>query len=99
MEEAIAACRIEMTVGDRQGDLAQRSESPDGSSFKPVPFRDRLFEIAYDVDRKPLGFELKLDDFDVGFEPGTEQATKFVSKVRLDRSGRGYQGQAATRSR
>src|SRR5262249_53052965 len=36
-----------------------------------------------DVDRKPLGFKLKLDDFDVGFEPGTEQATKFVSQVRL----------------
>ena len=39
--------------------------------------------MVYDVDRKPLGFELKLDDFDVGFEPGTEQATHFESKVRL----------------
>jgi hypothetical protein len=35
------------------------------------------------VDRKPLGFELKLDDFDMDFEPGTEQPTHFVSKVRL----------------
>ena len=59
------------------------------ASFKPVPFGDRLFEIAYDVDRKPLGFELKLDKFEVGFEPGTEQATKFVSNVRLTDSAEG----------
>ncbi len=41
----------------------------------------------YDVDRKPLGFELKLDDFDMGFEPGTEQPTHFVSEVRLTDPG------------
>ncbi len=85
MEEAVPASLIEMTVGDTTREIwIQRSEAPDGSSFKPVPFGDRLFEIAYDVDRKPLGFDLKLDKFEVGFEPGTEQATKFVSKVRLD---------------
>ncbi len=84
MEEAIPASLIEMTVGDTTREIwIQRSESPDGSSYKPVPFGDRLFEIAYDVDRRPLGFDLKLDKFEVGFEPGTEQATKFVSNVRL----------------
>jgi ResB-like family len=38
----------------------------------------------YDVDRKPLGFDLKLDDFDMDFEPGTVQPTHFVSEVRLN---------------
>jgi hypothetical protein len=90
MEEAIPASLIEMTVGDVSREIwIQRGESPDGASFKPVPFGDRLFEIAYDVDRKPLGFELKLEKFEVGFEPGTEQATKFVSKVRLTDSAEG----------
>ena len=85
MEEAMPASLIEMTVGGISHEIwIQRSESPEGSSFKPVPFGDRLFEIAYDVDRRPLGFDLKLDKFEVGFEPGTEQATKFVSNVRLD---------------
>ncbi len=84
MEEAIPASLIELTVGDTTREIwIQRSESPDGSSYKPVPFGDRLFEIAYDVDRRPLSFDLKLDKFEVGFEPGTEQATKFVSNVRL----------------
>ena len=84
MEEAIPASLIEMTVGDiTQPIWIHGSESPDGSSYKPVLFGDRLFEIAYGVDRRPLGFDLKLDKFEVGFEPGTEHPTKFVSNVRL----------------
>src|SRR5262249_12053886 len=61
----------------------QRSESTDSPPFKPVSFGDRLLEIAYDVDRRPLEFELALDKFDIGFEPGTEQPTKYVSHGRL----------------
>jgi len=84
MDEAVPASLIEMTVGDITREIwIQRSESPDGPSFKPVPFGDRLFEIAYDVDRRPLGFDVKLDKFKVGFAPGTEHPTKFVSNVRL----------------
>ena len=86
-----------MTVGERdQGDLAQPLAEP-----RPARRRSssrsatRSTQITYDVDRKPLGFELKLDDFDVGFEPGTEQATQFVSKVRLTDKSRGDQGPAA----
>jgi len=85
MEDAIPASLLELTVGDTTREIwIQRSESLESPSFKPVPVGDKLYEIAYDVDRRPLGFELKLDDFEVGFEPGTEQATKFVSKVRLN---------------
>ncbi len=97
MEEAIAAALLELTVGDTTREIwIQRSEGLDTPAFKPVPFGDRLFEIAYDVDRRPLGFELRLEDFDVGFEPGTEQATRFVSKVRLNDSTRGVKDQAHT---
>lgn len=84
IEEAVPASLIEMTVGDVTREIwIQRSENSEGPAFKPVPFGDRLFEIAYDVSRRPLDFELKLDKFERDFEPGTEQPTKFVSKVRL----------------
>jgi hypothetical protein len=90
MEEAVPASLIEMTVGDKTKEIwLQRQEAPEGPSFKPIAIGDRFYEIAYDVDRRPLGFELKLEDFEVGFEPGTEQATKFVSKVRLSDSSEG----------
>ena len=97
MEEAVPASLLEMTVGDKTKEIwIQRSEAPEGPSFKPVPFGDQLYEIAYDVDRRPLGFELKLDDFEVGFEPGTEQATKFVSKVRLTDQSEGIKDKPYT---
>jgi hypothetical protein len=84
MDDGIPACLLEMTVGDVTREVwVQRSESSDTPPYKPVTFGDRLFEIAYDTDRRPLDFELKLDKFDIGFEPGTEQPTKFVSHVRL----------------
>ncbi|HKM55150.1 MAG TPA: cytochrome c biogenesis protein ResB [Isosphaeraceae bacterium] len=97
MDEAVPASLLEMTVGDVTREIwIQRSESPDGPSFKPVPFGDRLFEIAYDVDRMPLGFEIKLDKFEVGFEPGTEQATKFVSNVGLSDASEDIKAQPCT---
>ncbi len=84
MDDGIAACRAEMTVGDETKEIwLSRSLSLDPPAPRLVSFGDRAYEVMYDVDRKPLDFELKLDDFEVGFEPGTEQATKFVSQVQL----------------
>jgi hypothetical protein len=84
MDEGIAACRAEMTVGDETKEIwLSRSQTLDPPPPRLVEFRNRAYEVMYDVDRKPLDFELKLNDFDVGFEPGTEQATKFVSQVEL----------------
>jgi len=84
MGNGIAACRAEMTVDGQTKEIwLSRSENLDPPAPRLVAFRDSVYQIIYDVDRKPLGFDLKLDDFDTGFEPGTEQATHFVSKVRL----------------
>jgi ResB-like family len=88
MGNGIAACRAEMTVDGQTKEIwLSRSENLDPPPPRTVAFRNSVYQLAYDVDRKPLGFEIKLDDFDTGFEPGTEQATHFESKVRLtDRS-------------
>lgn len=97
MDQGVAAVRVDLTVGDQTREVwLQRSESLDKPSFRPVPIGDRLFEVAYDSDRKPLGFDLKLDDFEVGFEPGTEQPTKFVSQVTLSDPAMGIEGQQRT---
>jgi hypothetical protein len=97
MGEGIAACRAEMTVGKETKEVwLRRSVSLDPPAPQLVAFRDAAYAIAYDVDRKPLGFDLNLDDFDVGFEPGTEQATRFVSKVRLTDPSEGLKDQPHT---
>lgn len=84
MGNGIAACRAEMTVkGQTKEVWLSRSETLDPPPSRFVTFADSAYEVIYDVDRRPLGFELKLDDFDMGFEPGTEQPTHYVSQVRL----------------
>jgi hypothetical protein len=97
MGEGIGACRVEMTVGrESQEFWLRRSISLDPPAPQIVSFREALYAVSYDVDRKPLGFDLKLDDFDVGFEPGTEQPTKFVSQVRLTDSAAKIDGEPHT---
>ena len=97
MGNGIAACRAEMTVGGQTKEVwLSRSENLDPPPPRTVTFRDAVYQISYDVDRKPLGFELKLDDFDTGFEPGTEQATHFESKVRLTDKSAGIKDQPHT---
>ena len=85
MDEAIPACLVDVTVdGQTEPIWIQRGEALAAPSFRPFTVAGRSFEIAYDVDRRPLGFDLKLDDFEVGFEPGTEQPTKFESTVLVN---------------
>ncbi|MDG3002692.1 cytochrome c biogenesis protein ResB [Paludisphaera mucosa] len=97
MDEAVPACLVELTVDGKTEEVwIQRSESLEAPTFRPVPVGSRPFEIAYDVDRKPLGFDLKLEDFEVGFEPGTEQATKFVSQVKVEDPAQGVKGREHT---
>jgi hypothetical protein len=94
MGNGIAACRAEMTVDGQTKEIwLSRSENLDAPPPRTVAFRDSVYQLAYDVDRKPLGFEIKLDDFDTGFEPGTEQSTHFESKVRLTDASDGIKDQ------
>jgi hypothetical protein len=97
MGNGIAACRAEITVdGETKEVWLSRSENLDPPQPRTVTFGDSVYQAMYDVDRKPLGFELKLDDFDTGFEPGTEQATHFESKVRLTEPSVGIKGKPYT---
>jgi hypothetical protein len=96
-DEGIAACRAKMTVGNETKEIwLARSLGLDPPAPRTVSFRDATYEVMYDVDRKPLDFELKLNDFEVGFEPGTEQATKFVSQVELTDASLGIKNQPYT---
>ena len=85
MDNGIAACRAEMTVNGQTKEvwLEPLGESRPAAAAARRRSREQAYEVVYDVDRRPLGFKLKLDDFDMGFEPGTEQPTHYISQVRL----------------
>ncbi len=83
MGNGIAAALAEMTVDGHTEEFWIRRSPSLEPMFQRVSFPSGDYEVAFDVDRKDIGFSLKLDDFDVGFDPGTEQASRFVSQVRM----------------
>ncbi|WP_165226642.1 cytochrome c biogenesis protein ResB [Aquisphaera insulae] len=90
MDQAIPAALLELSTGDATREVwVRRDDSTEAPAFQPIQLGDRVFQLAYDVDRQPLGFQLKLDKFEVGFSPGTENATKFESQVELTDESRG----------
>jgi hypothetical protein len=102
MGNGIPASLVEMTVPDPDNPsksqtkefYIRRSASLD-QSWQTVSFPDgSTYRISYDADRKPLGFELKMVDFQRGFDPGTEKASRFSSDVLLTDKAQGVENKA-----
>ncbi len=98
-DNGIAASLLEITVDDPKSGKpttkevwVRRSVTYD-TAWKTVRVGEGVYKIAFDVDREALGFELKLDDFQRGFDPGTEQASRFSSDVRLTDKSMGIENQ------
>jgi cytochrome c biogenesis protein ResB len=96
MNNSLGAALVDMTVDGHTEEFWIRRSPTLEPLFQRVSFPSGDYEVAFDVDRKDLGFSLKLDDFDVGFDPGTEQASRFVSQVRLNDESRGINEQPHT---
>ena len=82
-DNSIPSILAEMTVKGETRYVWLRKSADFEMNFKPVVFADSMYEMAYDVDRLDLGFALKLNDFDVGFDPGTSNASSYRSEVTL----------------
>jgi len=82
-DEGIEACLLELTIDGEKRDLWVRRSATLDELWQQVEFPNGVYSVAYDVDRKPLNFQLKLVDFDRLFDPGTEQPSRFVSKVLM----------------
>jgi hypothetical protein len=89
MSNGIPAALAEMTINGHTEEFWIRRSPGLEPVFHRVSFPSGDYEVAFDVDRKDLGFSLKLNDFDVGFDPGTEQASRYVSQVQLTDEAQG----------
>jgi hypothetical protein len=97
MGNGIPASLVEMTVKDPDDPSKEYSKEfyvRKSASLDPVwrtvaigppgrPEATQVFKLAYDADRRPLGFDLKMVDFQRGFDPGTEKASRYSSDVLL----------------
>ncbi len=83
MGNGLAAALLEITVGNDTKEVWVRRPPGLEPQFQTITVDGKPYQVAFDCDRRELGFNVKLDDFDVGFDPGTAQASSFTSKVRL----------------
>lgn len=99
-DEGLAASLVEMTVNDPDHGHNEtktfylRRSATYEPVWETVSFPHGVYQIAYDVEHKPLGFDLKLVDFQRGFDPGTEQAARFSSDVKLTDKAMGINDKA-----
>lgn len=88
-DDGLAAILAELTVGDVTRDVWLRKSPTFDPSYHQVAFPDALYQIAYDVDQMDLGFSMTLNDFDVGFDPGTQVASSYRSELTLTDEAQG----------
>ena len=81
------ACEALLTVdGHTERVWVRRTQGFD-PEFVTVTSPAGTYRLAYDYDRRPLGFGLKLLDFEVGMDPGTQQPSSYTSEVLLTDEG------------
>ncbi len=96
-DQGIAAALVELTVGGETKEVwVRRSASLDPAPYERVLFGRKAFDVAFDCERAPLGFSLKLDDFHHGLDPGTDMASDYTSKVLLTDEKAGLKDQPVT---
>ena len=88
-QEGLAAVEAELTVKGVTKSVWLRKSPSFDPDYHRVVFPDAIYEVAFDVDHMDLGFSLKLEDFDVGFDPGTDKASSFRSEVLLTDEAQG----------
>ncbi len=79
----LAAALVELTVGNESKQVWIRRPATFDPRYETVSMANGDYQVAYDCRRRELDFTLKLNDFEVGFDPGTKSPSKFVSDVTL----------------
>ena len=82
-DDALPAALVELTVGKESKEFWLRKSPTFDPSYRTIALGDSMYEVAFDSDRMDLGFSLTLKDFDVGFDPGTSNASSYRSEVTL----------------
>ncbi len=96
-DAGIPACLIELQVdNDRQELWLRRKDDIDEPVFEDALVGGHSYRLAFDFDRRSLGFDLTLVDFDIGIDPGTQAASTYTSRVVVNDPAQGVEDKAVT---
>lgn len=88
INKGIPGAFVELTINGETESLWLLRGGGFDAEYKTLTFPSgKTYELAYDVERQPLGFTLALDDFDVGLDPGTSEPSSYRSDIRLTDEG------------
>src|SRR5262249_32863158 len=96
LENAVPACEVTMTVDGQAEKFWVRSSIDYDAHYQDVRFPSGRYRIAYAFERKPVGFEMTLTDFDVGVDPGTPSPSSYTSEVLLNDPEKGIKDEPKT---
>jgi hypothetical protein len=97
VDAGIPACLVELQVKNEHREVwLRRGSDIDERVFQPIVAAGHRYRVAFDFDRRPLGVDLELLEFDVGMDPGTHQALSYTSRLTIDDPARGIDHQPAT---
>jgi ResB-like family len=92
----VPAARVELTIDGEKGETWLTNPGGMEPSYRYVRVGRGTYRLAFDSERKPLDFKLRLTDFQVVKEPGTRTAAEYVSKVVLTDEARGVNERPVT---
>ncbi len=83
-EQGVPAVLAVMSTGGETREFwVRRSIDVLTPEYETVVFPDAQYKVAYDLDHRDLGFDLALDDFEIGFDPGSNVKAEYSSRIRL----------------
>jgi ResB-like family len=96
-DAGIPACLVELQVNNDRRELwLRRKNDIDEPLFEDLVVGGRPYRLAFDFDRRSIGFDLTLTDFDMGTDPGTQEASSYTSQVVVNDPAQGVEGKAVT---
>jgi hypothetical protein len=88
---------VEIQVDNDRDELwLRRKGDIDDPLFEGIVVGGHPYRLAFDFDRRSIGFDLTLVDFDMGTDPGTQEASAYTSWVVVNDPAQGVEDKAAT---
>lgn len=95
-DQGVPAALCAMSVDGETKEFWLRRPGALDPTFRTIRVGKKSYRLAFDFERKELPFSLKLVDFEVGMDPGTSQASSFISQVLLNDPQRGVEDKPIT---
>lgn len=100
IDSGYAACLVEMTANGETKEFWLRRKEQDNDpmlpEFRTMQIGGESLRIAFDNVRTEVPFHIKLTDFEVEFDPGTQQPSAYTSEILFSDPARKVEEKPAT---